>query len=332
MRLVAVASCACLAVTILVAQTNSGAITGFVVDQSGGGLDGAPVEAKSETTGTVYAAKSTLSGAYAIAPLPFGRYDISVAVPGFERRSVTIADDRAVTVMLRFIENTQLSTIGDGDPVSRIAEYYRPAPPEGPAPRTHDGKPDLSGVWRAATTIDAGNPVMLPMTAALIEERRRSSFRDLPSAYCLPDVVLSLLPFKFVQTPGVLIVLREFDTPGYQQIFLDGRSHPVDPFPTWYGHSIGRWDGDSLIVDTVGFNGRRWLTMFGRPLTERGHTIDRYRRPDLGHLEIETTIDDPSSYKDRWTIKRTSQLDTTDELMEYVCPENNKDVPHLLGK
>ena len=103
--------------------------------------------------------------------------------------------------------------------------------------------------------------------------------------------------------------------------------------PTWMGHSIGHWEGDTLVVDSVGFNGRAWIDLEGHPFTEKTHITERWRRPDLGHLEVEFTIDDPSSYVKPWTIKRISDLAPKgEEVAEYICTENNKDVPHLVGK
>ena len=113
---------------------------------------------------------------------------------------------------------------------------------------------------------------------------------------------------------------------------MDGRAHTKDVNPTWYGESIGRWDGDTLIVDTIGFNDKFWFDFAGHPHTEQMHTIERYRRPDLEHLEWETYIDDPGAYTMPFTVYGRVNLLPNEELMEYICQENNRDVGHILGK
>ena len=117
----------------------------------------------------------------------------------------------------------------------------------------------------------------------------------------------------------------------YRQIFMDGRAHPPDPDPTWYGHSIGRWDGDTLVVDTVGFNDKFWFDFRGHPHTERLRTVERYTRKDTNTLINEITIDDPGAYSTPFTVTFTARLRPGDELTEYICQENNQDVPHLQG-
>ncbi|PWU01935.1 MAG: hypothetical protein C5B51_21855 [Terriglobia bacterium] len=141
----------------------------------------------------------------------------------------------------------------------------------------------------------------------------------------------ALFPYKLVQSPTLLIMLFEDDIPSHRQVFLDGRSHPKDPNPSWMGHSVGHWEDDTLVIDTVGFNDRSWLDPQGHAHTEKMRITERFRRPDLGHLEIEFTIDDPGAYAKPWTMKRISELDSGDEIGEYVC-ENNKDPEHMVGK
>ena len=115
------------------------------------------------------------------------------------------------------------------------------------------------------------------------------------------------------------------------QIFLDGRKHPEDPDPTWYGHSIGTWEGDTLVIDTVGFNDRFWFDFAGHPHTEKLHTIERYRRPDFNTLEYDITIDDPGAYTKPFVLHARSTYEPDTELMEYICNENNTNVPHIVG-
>jgi hypothetical protein len=117
----------------------------------------------------------------------------------------------------------------------------------------------------------------------------------------------------------------------YRQIFMDGRKHPQDPDPTWYGHSVGRREGDVLIVDTVGFNDKFWFDFVGHPHTEQLHTVERYSRPSLGTLAEEVMIDDPGAYTRPFTVTGSHRILLNEDLMEYVCQENEKDKKHLRG-
>jgi hypothetical protein len=127
-------------------------------------------------------------------------------------------------------------------------------------------------------------------------------------------------------------MIFEDDIPSHRTVYLDGRRHPKDPNPSWMGHSVGQWEGDALVVDTVGFNDKSWLGAQGHPHTEKLHVTERLRRPDLGHLEIEFTIEDPVTYAKPWIIKRVADLDPNDEIGEYVCTEGERDVVHMVGK
>jgi hypothetical protein len=190
-------------------------------------------------------------------------------------------------------------------------------------------------MWRPQRVLDAGAPDPLPWAAALIKERAANNFKDYPLTKCLPAGVtlFGFIDFyRIVQTSTHLVMIDENDVPGHRQIFLDGRAHPKDVQPTWYGHSIGRWVGDTLVVDTVGFNDKTWITMRTSPHTEEMHLVERFRRPDLGHLEVELTIDDPKAYAKPWTIKRVSELAPNEDVMEFICTENNRDVEHMVGK
>jgi hypothetical protein len=128
----------------------------------------------------------------------------------------------------------------------------------------------------------------------------------------------------------VLILYEAFAT--FRQIFTDGRSLPPDPNPSWMGYSVGHWEGETLVVDTAGFNDKSWIDTGGRPHSEALHVTERYRRRDFGHLEIQITIDDPKAYTKPWTVTEVLHLLPDTELLEYVCNENNKDLPHLVGK
>ena len=265
-----------------------------------------------------------------------GAYDLSVAALGFNafvQQNLTVGPAQTVTLNVDLVDY-QFGTLGDGREF-RIDLLSPHQTPSGPTPRTPNGKPDFSGVWYAQRPVDPGKPEPLPWAEALLKERAANNAKDAPGAHCLPRGITNagaLFPYRLVQTPSLLIMLFEDDIPSHRQVFLDGRSHPKDMDPKWMGHSVGHWDGDTLVIDTVGFDDRSWITAQGHPHTEKMHVIERFRRPDLGHLEIEFTIDDPTAYAKPWIIKRVSDLDTHDEIGEYVCTENNKDVEHMVGK
>ena len=128
------------------------------------------------------------------------------------------------------------------------------------------------------------------------------------------------------------MLISDDDTPGFRQIYLDGREHPAEPDPAWYGHAIGRWEGDTLVIDRANFHESVWLDQDGHPHTDKLRVIERYRRPDLGHLETEVTVEDPGILAKPWTFKRTSDLAANQEIREFVCNENNPDGPHMVGK
>ena len=208
-----------------------------------------------------------------------------------------------------------------------------------PVPRAADGKPDLSGIWGPdrnfiydiSSSLKAGETLPIQPWAAKLTKERMS--REDPEANCLPAGVPRMAPYpwKIVQTPSLIVFLFEGNIHSYRQIFMDGRSHPKDMNPTWFGDSIGRWEGDTLVVDSVGFNNRPWVDS-SHSLTEKLHLVERYRRPDLGHLELEMTAEDAGALKSHWTIKRTYVLDLNDDIMESVCTENERDAQHILPK
>jgi hypothetical protein len=212
--------------------------------------------------------------------------------------------------------------------------------PKGPTPRAKDGKPDLSGVWGPdrrfiydiTSALKPGETLPIQPWAAEVTKKHLS--KDDPEANCLPTGVPRIAPYpwKIVQTPTLVVFLFEGNIHSYRQIFLDGRAHPKDPDPTWYGDSIAHWDGDTLVVDSIGFNDKFWFDFAGHPHTEKLHITERYRRTDMGHLESEVTIDDPGAYTKSFTMFGHFPLQTNTEIMEYICNENNQDVNHIVGK
>jgi hypothetical protein len=218
-----------------------------------------------------------------------------------------------------------------------------PEVPKGAAPRLPDGTPDLSGLWLGggpSRDIRQGlmpgeEIVLLPQAQAIFDARMA---QDDPEAHCLPTGVPRIAPYpwRIVQTPPYgqathLYFLFEGNIHSYRQIFMDGREHPEDLDPTWYGHSVGRWEDDTLVVDTVGFNDRFWFDFAGHPHSEQLRVIERYRRVDFGTLENEITIIDPGAYAKPFKLKFTATLRHGWDLMEYICNENNLDVPHIRG-
>jgi hypothetical protein len=139
-------------------------------------------------------------------------------------------------------------------------------------------------------------------------------------------------PFKIVQTPALVVILFEGNTHSYRQLFMDGRGHPEDLDPSWMGDSIAWWEGDTLVVETVGQNDQTWLNGRGLPHSDALHVIERYTRPDLGHLEVEITMVDPKAFTRPHTFHRQHVFSADWEIHEYVCNEFNIDVEHMVGK
>ena len=212
-----------------------------------------------------------------------------------------------------------------------------------PAPKTRDGKPDFSGIWatrrdtRFFQDLSAGGVdiPMLPWAKALYEERKKNQQRGHPSERCLghglADFDTHQTPRRIVQSPGVIAILFE-SYHQYRQILMDGRPLPEVGLPAYLGYSVGRWEGDTLVIETVGVNDKGWLDMNGHPQTEKTHFTERLRRPTFGHIDVELTIDDPSAYSRSWTVKLPGWefLPDTD-LIEAIC-ENERDASHVYNK
>jgi hypothetical protein len=211
-----------------------------------------------------------------------------------------------------------------------------------PAPRSADGKPDLSGVWMVANpgslfyiAGDLKPEEVQPWAAALLKQREANYRNDTDGINCLPPgpkagIGVGNLPFRIVQTPGLIALLYEYQTI-YRLIFTNGRALPKDPNPTWMGYSAGTWNGDTLIVTTIGYNDRTSLDLAGHPHTEALRMTERYRRVDYGHIDLQVTFDDPKAYTRPWTQAVKLDLMPDGDLIEYVC-ENERDKPHLIGK
>jgi len=195
--------------------------------------------------------------------------------------------------------------------------------PTGAAPRMPDGKPSFAGVWNSPDFGSLGGPLPLqPWAQKLADERKKNGEIDDPEGKCLPGGVprISPYPMKIVQTPDLIVMLFEGNVHSYRQFFLDGRPHDKTLDPSFMGESIAHWEGDTLVVDTVNFNDRTWLSSgSAAPHTEQLHVVERFRRTDLGHIEIEFTLEDPGAFTKPHTFKRQHTLDTAWEIHEYVC-------------
>ena len=212
------------------------------------------------------------------------------------------------------------------------------------APRLPDGKPDLSGIWEPispkylrdlAADLKPGEVPYQPWAKALVDSRADGSHaREESDANCLPQgipkIAAAPAPWKIIQSAGTIVILHEaFNL--WRQVFLDGRQFAEDLNPSWLGYSIGKWDGDTLVVESKGFNGKTWLDQAGKPTTEALHVTERYRRKNFGTMEIQITIDDPKAYTKPWTVTEEVRLVLNTDLLEFICNENNRDLAHLPG-
>lgn len=225
-----------------------------------------------------------------------------------------------------------------------------------PAPRLPDGKPDFSGIWHASNpnrctpgtgqfvecgaeiggsplggnlgrNLPGGQLPYQPWAAKLTQERRADDSRDDPHVRCLPDNPPRAwtLPHltKVIHSPKHLALLYEVNAM-YRQIFVDGRPFPQDMNPTWNGYSVGRWEGDTLVVETRGFRDGLWIDTGGSPMSDAATMIERFRRPNYGTLEIELTINDPKTYTRPFTVNLVQNIELDTELVDEFCLENEK--------
>ena len=211
-----------------------------------------------------------------------------------------------------------------------------------PAPRTSDGKPDLSGIYqpnmRYFSNLAADSGIQnVPMTteARKIHTERATGLLgyEEPDALCLPQGVPKVnsapVPFKIVQTPKLVVLVYEaFNL--WRQVHLDGRQFGDDLNPSWLGYSLGHWEGDELVVETRGLNGKQWLDHGGLPTSDKLTVVERFRRPTFGRLEIQLLITDPTYYTKPWTVTTNARLLPDTELFEFICNENEKSRPHML--
>ncbi|HLI84995.1 MAG TPA: hypothetical protein VKV17_13820 [Bryobacteraceae bacterium] len=224
-------------------------------------------------------------------------------------------------------------------------------------PRLPDGHPDLSGLWvmqtkregnanfpgcepvsdefiNIAASLKGGLPYQ-PWAAELVNKRRTEQRVNDPMSRCVPIGPVRLHtwngPRKLLQSHGLLIIMNELDTT-YRQIFTDGRPLPRAPNPSWNGYSSGTWEGDTLVVQTSGFRDGIWLDATGNPMTDVAKLVERFHRPDFGHLDVAITVDDPKAYTKPWTVTLRQVISLDTDLLDFVCADDEKDVPHLSSK
>lgn len=212
-------------------------------------------------------------------------------------------------------------------------------------PRTPQGKPDLSGLWNKISpkysrniAADLKPDEIQPWAQALVQQRKEDLGRDYMNVLCLPlgpvystdaDSTGAEM-MKIVQTPSLIIILNPDLT--YRQIFMDGRPLEAAPNPDWMGYSVGHWDGDTLVVESNGYNARTWLDHDGHPHTEGLRTTERYHRRDFGNLDLEVTFSDPAIYARPWTVAVRAELAPDTEMIEWVCAEKGSELQHWVGK
>ena len=244
-------------------------------------------------------------------------------------------------------------------PTPRVPKTSNGAPNlAAPTPRTADGKPDFSGIWdternrpcppggcadmevpqefvNIGWSLKSGLPYQ-PWARELVKQRMEQQGKDDPTSHCLPGGIVKLhttpLFRKIIQVPGLVAILYERNA-SYRQIFTDGRPLPTEiGLPSENGFSVGKWEGDTLVVQTTGFTDGLWLDRSGSPMTDAAKLTERFRRVNYGKMEVEMTVDDPKAYTAPWTITLNQFIQLDTELLDYICLENERDISHLVGK
>jgi len=209
-----------------------------------------------------------------------------------------------------------------------------------PAPRMPDGKPDLSGMWQAEINTHRLNVIqdlkdegIFRLEAEAVFQKRVADFhRTDPVTNCLPGGPSEILNtmYRIIQSPTVVAVLYEGGMGRYRQIYVDGRKLPKDPNPTWLGYSVGHWEGDTLVVESAGFNDRTWLDRVGHPHSENLRVTERFRRVDFGHMQFQITYDDPETLTKPLSFSLAVNYAADTDMLENVCNETDRKV-HLVG-
>jgi len=309
------------------AQDQDGEIHGVVTGPFDGIVVNAPTRAMHIASGDSWQTRTDADGRYKFDGLPVGDYRLQVRIrcceyAPYDSEPVELraGAERGFNIQLR--QGFQLNTIGDDNGIATAQILAEQDVPDRPTPETSDGKPDVTGMWMYGSDPFPPAPKFTDWAAKLVAERTKNHFVESPRMRCLPTA----LPIpthtpptfgKFLHTPDLIAILYE-GVLGFRQIFMDGRDHPEDIDPSWLGHSIGRWEDDVLVVDTVGFNDRGW-TGLTHPRSEEFHVIERYRRTSYGGMELELTIEDPAVYKEPWVQQIPIYLTPNEQLFEFVC-------------
>jgi hypothetical protein len=205
-----------------------------------------------------------------------------------------------------------------------------------PAPRLPNGRPDFSGLWQGGGPIDdialglpKGESIPILPSAKKIMDARLS--KDDPQANCLPSGVPRIAPYpwRIVQTPTHIFFLFEANIHSYRQIFMDGRGHPDDLELTWYGHSIGHWEGDTLVVESRNFNGKPWLNEAGEITSHALTVVERFTPVNANTIIYRATLTDPLVYTRPFTVEVQFNRDPNGEMLEVACHEDNQDLQHM---
>src|SRR5579864_4521136 len=210
-----------------------------------------------------------------------------------------------------------------------------------PAPRTPDGKPDFSGVWQPEVNpyrFDViqdlkDESIFRPEAEAVFLKRVKDFRRDDPVTNCLPGGPSEMIntTYRIIQSPAVMAVLYESGTGRYRQIYMDGRKLPKDPNPTWLGYSVGHWEGDTLIVESAGFNERSWLDRAGHPHSENLRVTEKLRRVDFGHMQFQITYDDPKTLTKPLSFSLAVNYVADGDMLENVCNESDRNKVHMIA-
>lgn len=303
------------------------ALVGKVLAPDGASISDAPVRLRDESAGLDLQTRSAEDGRYEFPDVPPGTYLITVNMSCcLYNPYVNDAVEVGGAAVELNIHMTYYNIPIEGDEqISLNAELRsQRGKLDLPVPRMAGGQPDLSGIWLPSDDPYPDEPQLQEWAAEVMEERAANFYIDLPSAHCLPGsppVPSSAgLIARFVQRPELLVILFE-DLPGFRQIYLDDREHPQNLSPTWMGYSVGRWEGDTLVVDTLGFNDRGWTEAFPRTTTMRME--ERYTRTSYDRMEVVVIYDDPGVFVEPLTRRMTWDLGPDVDIFEYVC-ENNQ--------
>ena len=323
--------CFSLNANVVYSQNNTGSISGNLIDPNGSIVTGLSSEITLTDTDTnvVYEADVSLQGQYTITDVSPGIYNLVFPISccmyrTYGQENIEITARQAIQLDLNLEWHINLGTIGDDPGMLAEDMISQSGDLTGPPPKMSDGNPDFSGVWYNIPNRAPGfpSPSMQPW-AQDINDQLNALGQQNSASYCLPQsasMSTLIFPYKIVQTDELIVQFMEFVTPGFRQIFLDGRTQPEIWNPSWYGYSVGYWEGETLVVESSGFNE---ITPGFGVHTEALTITERYSRPQNDVLLIEITAEDPEAYTEPWTRSFEARLVEGQEILEYVCAEGN---------